>query len=148
MKLSYLVVDDRNQLRRVSHATVSKLWNGTCTSQDLGLRSTHELRLVSVVLDDRLLPTKVYLLRVPLTHGVFTLANRLTLQLFAMPDCVTDQEREAHHGVGWPEDLARQLAIVLDIPLRDLAGTFDVGGPLFVAAARSVSPQKALRFLR
>jgi hypothetical protein len=148
MHLRYLVVGVQGKLQRVRKSAISALWAGTRSASELGGSSSHELRLISVILDERLLPGKIYLLRVPLTRGVFTLENRLTLQLFAMPDCVTPLERNQHHAAGWPCDLARQLAVLLDVPLANLRGTFAIGGPLFEAAARSVSPRRALRYLR
>jgi hypothetical protein len=148
MNLRYLVLDARGRLKPVSHGMVTGLWSGTRAAAELGVCDAHELRLVSVLRDDRLMPRKVYLLRVPLTDGMFRVENRLTLQLFSMPDCVTPGERDRHHAAGWPADLTHQLAVALDVPLADLAGKLAVGGPLFVAAARSLTPREALRYLR
>src|SRR5207248_2946794 len=97
--------------------------------------------------DADLLPQKVYLLRLPLTDGRFTLCDYLTLQSFARPDCVTPQEVKAHHTDGWPADLARQLAVALDVPLSGLSVPVGVGGPLLIAAALRLTPGQALRYL-
>ena len=117
-------------------------------SDALGCRDSNELRLVSVVCDRKLLPQKIYLLRVPLTDGRFTQENYLTLQIFTMPDCVTPQEVARHHGGGWPQDLLRQLAIAVDVPLRQLEVPVRIGGPLLLAAALRVTPDEALRYLK
>jgi hypothetical protein len=148
MKLRYFVVDHEGQLQKAAQAGVQGLWEGRRRAKALGCRAAHELRLVSVVCDEDLLPTKVYVLRLPLTGGWFTEENRLTLQLFAMPDSVTPGEMLQHHTEGWPADFFRQLAVVLDVPLASLHVPLGVGGPLFTAAAMRVTPQQALRYLR
>src|SRR6185312_8088244 len=104
MKLRYFVVDDRGQLQKAAQAGVQGLWEGRRRAEALGCRAAQELRLVSVVCDDDLLPSKIYVLRLPLTEGRFAEENRLTLRLFAMPDCVTPEEMVQHHTVGWPTD--------------------------------------------
>jgi hypothetical protein len=101
-----------------------------------------------MVCDRRLLPQRIYLLRVPLTQGRFTQENYLTLQIYTMPDCVTPQEVARHHGGGWPSDLLRQLAVAADVPLAKLQVPVRIGGPLLLAAALRVSPQEALRYLK
>jgi hypothetical protein len=148
MKLRYFVVDDRGQLQRASQVGVQRLWEGCRRAAALGCSGANELHLVSVLCDEDLLPTKVYVLRLPLTDGWFTAENRLILQLFAMPDCVTPGEMLQHHTEGWPADFFRQLAVALDVPLASLQVPLGVGGPLFTAAAMRVTPQQALRYLR
>jgi hypothetical protein len=148
MKLRYYIIDDRGQLRKARRALVEDLWTNRCGALALGSHDQNELRLVSVVNNSRLLPQKIYLLRVPLTQGRFTQENYLTLQVYTMPDCVTPQEVAAHHGGGWPADLLRQLAIAADVPLRRLNVPVRIGGPLLLAAALHVSPTQALRYLR
>ena len=145
MKLRYFVVDARGQLRRASQAAVKGLWQGCRGADALGCPAGNELRLVSVVCDDDLLPEKVYLLRLPLMGGAFTLESRLTLQLFARPDCVTPGELARHHTEGWPADFFRQLAVALDVPVAGLDVPLGVGGPLFLAAALRVTPAQAVR---
>jgi len=148
MKLRYFVLDSAGQLRKASRAAVEGLWHGCHRSDALGCSPANELRLVSVVCDNNLLPRKVYLLRLPLTDGRFTAENYLTLQLYAMPDCVTAGEVIRHHGQGWPRDFLRQLAVLIDVPLARLHLPLRVGGPLITAAALRVSPRQALRYLR
>jgi hypothetical protein len=147
MKLRYFVVGRKGLLHKVSQAGVQGLWEGRRGVQALGCPGAYELRLVSVVCDDDLLPSKVYVLRLPLANGQFTEESRLTLHLFAMPDCVTADEMLQHHMEGWPADLFVQLAVALDVPVADLRVPLGVGGPLFTAAAMRVTPQQALRYL-
>src|SRR5262249_54984951 len=117
MKLRYFVVDHKGQLLKVKRSAVENLWEGGCRAEDLGCRDNSELRLVSVVCDNHLIPQKIFLLRVPLTQGKFTQENYLTLQIFTMPECVTPKEVAQHHGGGWPPDLLPQLAVAADVPL-------------------------------
>src|SRR5262245_18718671 len=104
MNLRYFIVDPEGHLRKAAQAVVQGLWEGRRRAEALGCRAAHELRLVSVVCDEDLLPTKVYVLRLPLTDGQFTEENRLTLHLFATPDCVAPGEMVQHHTEGWPAD--------------------------------------------
>ena len=128
MKLRYMVVDQNGRLDRVTRASVDALWDGRLRAEDLGCPAGREVRLVSVVCDRRLVPQKVYLLRLPVTDGRFTLEDQLTLHLYSRSDCVTPREATAHHGAGWPRDLRRQLAVALDVPLAGLDVPFEVGG--------------------
>src|SRR5581483_5980730 len=120
MRLRYFVVDDQGTLHKARKTAVEALWEGTCCADVFGCQDSNELRLVSVVCNSKLLPQKIYLLRLPLTDGRFTQENYLTLQIFTMPDCVTPQEVARHHGGGWPQDLLRQLAVAADVTLGQL----------------------------
>jgi len=148
MKLRYFVVDRGGQLTRAAARDVQRLWERDCRADVLGCPGAAELKLVSVVCDADLLPRRVYLLRVPLTDGQFTPEDYLTLRIFTRRDCVTKQEAEQHHAAGWPADLLSQLAVALDVPRADLRDPLRIGGPLFVAAARGVTPREAVRYLR
>jgi hypothetical protein len=148
MKLRYFVVDRYGRLQKASQARVRRLWEGDLAADALGCPASNELRLVSLVCDDDLLPEKVYVLRLPLTAGRFTTESRLTLHLFSRPDCVTPTELVQHHTEGWPADFFRQLAVALDVPLAALKVPLGVGGPLFLAAAMQLTPRQALRYLR
>ncbi len=148
MKLRYFVVDARGQLRKASQVWVRELWVGRRRASDLGCPSGNELRLVSVLCDEALQPQRLYVLRLPLTEGKFTEESRLTLYLYSQPDCVTPRELVQHHTGGWPRDFFRQLAVALDVPVKQLGIPLGIGGPLFLAAALRVTPQEALRHLR
>jgi hypothetical protein len=148
MKLRYLFVDHNGQLVKVRRSLVEDLWQGELGAEEIGSVGRSELRLVSVLCDKRLLPRKVFLLRLPLSDGKFTRENYLTLQIFSRSDCVTPREVIAHHTGGWPSDFFRQLAVALDVPRRDLHVPLGIGGPLLMAAALKMSPKQALRYLR
>jgi hypothetical protein len=148
MKLRYLFVDRFGQLVTVRRSRVEHLWRGELRAQDIGSVGRNELRLVSVLCDDRLMPRKIFLLRLPLTDGQFTRENYLTLQIFSRRDYVTPREVISHHTDGWPNDFFRQLAVALDVPRKNLNVPLGIGGPLFMAAALKLSPRQALRYLR
>ena len=148
MKLRYLFVDRAGRLVKVRRRVMESLWRGEIRAQELGAGDGHELRLVSILCDEQLLPQKIFLLRLPLTDGLFTKESYLTLQIFTRPDCVTPREVIAHHTDGWPADFFHQLAVVLDVPRKFLDVPVGIGGPLLMAAAMKVSPKKALRYFR
>lgn len=148
MKLRYFIVGPGGQLLQVRRAQIEALWRGWIDGPALGGEASNELRLVSVLCDDRLMPRKVYLLRVPLSAGYFTRESYLTLRIFSMPDCVTPREMIQHHTEGWPRDIYSQLAVALDVPRRELEVPLGIGGPLLLAAAMRVSPRKAIRYLK
>ena len=148
MKLRSLLVDHHGQLVKVRRLRLESLWRGELDASKLGALDPGELRLVSVLCDDRLLPRKIFLLRLPLTDGRFTKANYLTLRIFTMPDFVTARELIQHHTEGWPVDFFQQLAVALDVPRRDLEVPLGIGGPLLLAAAKRLTPKQAVRYFR
>jgi hypothetical protein len=148
MKLRYLVVDDQCCLRLVRRRDVEALWKGRRAAADLGCSAEREIRLVSVLCNERLVPHKIFLLRLPLTKGQFTRENWLTLRIFTMRDCVTSREMIEHHTEGWPRDFFTQLAVAFDVPRRALDVPLGIGGPLLTAAAMRVTPKQALRYLQ
>jgi hypothetical protein len=148
MKIRYFTVDSQGQLQKASQMAVRELWEGNRGADELGCPAGNELRLVSVVCDDDLVPDKIYLLRLPLIDGAFTSESRLTLKMFTRPDCVTPRELTLHHTEGWPGDFFKQLAVALDVPVACLHVPLGIGGPLFLAAAFGVTLRQALRHLR
>ena len=148
MKLRYLYVDRGQQLRTVSRETVYDVWEGRRSVQRLCPSLQTELRLVTLVCGQRLNPKKIYLMRLPLIEGQFTVESYLTLQMFSQPEHVTAKEAFDHHTTGWPRDFFTQLAVVMDVPRNTLEVPIGIGGPLFLAAALRISPQQAVRYLR
>jgi hypothetical protein len=124
------------------------LWEGRCGAEAIGGYLPHELRVVTVVCNKRLLPTKIYLLRLPLNDGLFTKASYFTLRMFMRSECMTLTEMTDHHTDGWPPTLVQQLAVALDVPRAALNVPIEVGGPLLLAAGMRVSPTKAANYLR
>jgi hypothetical protein len=148
MTLRYFIVDPAGRLRKTRRTSIEGLWKGCYRADQLGGAVGNELRLVSVLCDRRLLPRKIFLLRLPLSDGWFTEANLLTLRIFSRPDCVTPKEVIAHHTAGWPPDFFRQLAVGLDVAVANLSVPLGIGGPLFTAAKLRVTLRQALRYLQ
>ncbi|MSQ96172.1 MAG: hypothetical protein EXR98_16690 [Gemmataceae bacterium] len=148
MKVRYLIVDADNQLRLICREHVEAIWRGRASVAEFGCADLTELRLISVLCDRRLLPERIFLLRMSLTDGLFTRRNYRALRSFAMPSRVTVREMFQHHSEGWPSDFFTQLAVALDVPRDMLEVPFGIGGPLLIAAALRVSPRVAARFLK
>ncbi|MBM3997182.1 MAG: hypothetical protein FJ303_23980 [Planctomycetes bacterium] len=148
MKMRYLLVDGENQLRLIPREHLNAIWRGRANVAEFGCTDLTELRVISVLCDNRLVPERIFLLRMALTKGYFTRRNYRVLRSFAMPSRVTAQEMFQHHSEGWPLDFFTQLAIALDVPRSALDVPFGIGGPLLVAAALRVSPAVATRFLK
>ncbi len=148
MKLRYFVVGARGQLRKITRTAIEELWEGKRGAAALGCPPSRDLRLISVFCNDDLHPQKVYVLRLPLNQGRFTLESQLTLHLYTQPDCITPGELVRHHTEGWPTDLFSQLAVALDVAVDQFDVPLGVGGPLLMAAAMQVTPRQALRYFR
>lgn len=148
MKLRYLIVDSDDQLKLIRRAHVEAVWRGEASVAEYGCADLTELRLISVVCDRRLLPQRIFLLRIALTDGYFTRRNYRALRSFTMPSQVTVQEAFHHHSEGWPTDFFTQLAVALDVPRAMLDVPFGIGGPLLIAAALRILPKSAARYLR
>ena len=148
MKMRYLLVDGYNQLKLVHREHVEAIWRGRLHVSDFGCTDWTELRLASVMCNARLIPERIFLLRMALTDGYFTRRNYRALRSFTMPSRVTAREMFQHHSEGWPSDFFTQLAVALDVPRSMLDVPFGIGGPLMVAAALRVSPRIATRYLK
>src|SRR3989442_917207 len=92
MNMQYLLVDGNNHLRLVHREHVEAIWRGRVQVAQFGCADPTELRLVSVMCDKRLLPQRIFLLRMALTEGYFTRRNFRALRSFAMPSRVTVRE--------------------------------------------------------
>ena len=130
MKLQYLFVADDQQLKLVHREHVEAIWRGRVNVAEFGCADPTELRLISVMRDKRLVPERIFLLRMALTDGYFTRWNYRALRSFAMPSQVTASEMFQHHSEGWPSDFFTQMAVALDVPRSMLNVPFGIGGPL------------------
>ena len=148
MRLCHFALDRSNQLRKVRARRLAAVLAGRALVATLGCPGVGHLRLVTAVCDDDLWPRAVYLLCAPLTGGRFTAADELALLALASPDFVTPHEAAAHHAAGWPADLVRQLAVVLDVPAAGLGVPFEAGGPVLVSVVERTTIRRAARRLR
>jgi hypothetical protein len=134
MGLCHFAAGPNGRLFAVRPGAVRGLLAGDLGAAAFGDHGGREVRLVTVERDGALLPTAVYLVRVPLTDGRFAEDGYLLLRALADPTLVTPAEAERHHRSGWPADLVRQLAVALDVPVAGLAVPFAAGGPVLAAA--------------
>ena len=104
MNMKYLLVDGNNHLKLIHREHVEAIWRGRVHVGHFGCADPTELRLVSVMCDKRILPQRIFLLRMALTAGYFTPRNFRALRSFAMPSQVTVREMFQHHSEGWPTD--------------------------------------------
>ena len=148
MKLRYLYVDQFHQLRKIRKSTIQALWDGEIGTETIANAEDQELRIATILCNNRLHPRKIYLMRLPLMDGQFTVESYLTLQLFSQPEHVTAKEAFDHHTTGWPDNFFHQLAVAIDVPCHALEVPVGIGGPLFLAAALRITPQQAVRYLR
>lgn len=147
MQLSYFVFDREQQLQRVSREMMEKLWDGRCTAEDLDCALDEELRLISVLLDHRLLPVVCYFVRLDLHEGRITTESKI--QAF---EAMSNQQRRkydhpsAHRQfAGWPPDWQYQLAVVLDVPAGQL-NKLGLGGPLLMSELWGVPLAKVIAY--
>ena len=89
MKVRYFVVDREGRLTTASQAAVKAVWDGKRDAAAFGDIAPDELRLVSVLCDDQLVPMKVFFFRLTLSAAYFTENARDSLRRMAvqqMPD--------------------------------------------------------------
>ncbi len=140
MKISHFMLDANGQFRTLRCQQVREILAGCRTPNVIG----YELQLATAVCNEDLTPHGIYLLRLPLTDGVFTADDRFVLQAFSRPDCVTAAEVALHHLSGWPRDLMSQLAVALDVSVAQVEQTLEVCGPVFLAAVKGISVDRAM----
>src|SRR5262245_45506046 len=99
MKIRYLIVDAQQQLSFIARDQVEAVCRGNLHVSELGCGDLSEMRIISVVSDpERLLPKRIYLMRMSLTDGYFTRRNYRTLRSFTMREHVTLREAFHHHS--------------------------------------------------
>lgn len=147
MRLRYFVVDRAGQLRKVSQAALEGLWSRNRSSNDLGCTLGKDMRIVTVLCDEALLPKACYLLRVTLDGGAVCEQSRLQACEAVLENLADEpQHPEAVYQLaGWPYDWRRQLAIAMDVPIADLP-PIGIGGPLLISSLLNLSVRSSLRY--
>ncbi len=147
MQLTYFVVDTDHTIYRVDRELVEGLWDGHRTSDEFACSLGHDLRLITVLLDEDLLPVLCFFIRVELKDGVIT--NRSRIEAFeAMSNRVKrryDNPEAQRQFRGWPNDWQRQLAVALDVPAAELT-KIGLGGPLLMADLWGISLEKVIEY--
>ena len=134
MQLCYFVIDQRGILHRAAREIVEGLWRDRHTAGLLDVPLGNELRLITVLVDENLLPVVCYFACFRLKHGLITAESRHEAY-----DAMTarHQRRYDHPAAqkqftGWPPDWQRQLAVALDVPAAQLK-KLGLGGPLLMS---------------
>jgi hypothetical protein len=147
MQIRYFVVDAHQQLFQARKKTVEGLWRGRLTAADLGCPVGDELRLITVVCNEKLLPRMTFFLRVDLEDGRPTDRSRIE----AYEAMTHSSGRRYDHPTakkqfeGWPNDWRTQLAVALDVPIGQLQRV-GLGGPLPMSDVWGISLEKVLDY--
>lgn len=147
MRIRYFIADRDDTIHRVSARLAQGIWNGDRSASELPFAVDDELALITVLVDDNLQPQVCFLLRFPLTDGVTTERSHLTA--FEAMEEVKHQRFEhpaaQHQLQGWPANWRQQLAVALDVPMRDVR-RIGVGGPLPLSDLLGVPIPSLLRY--
>lgn len=147
MLIRYFVADQSNTLWRVPAEDVERLWRGESTIRELKLTIGSELRIVTVLCDDRLLPRICFFARLELEDGAIDYQSRVDVYEAVGNRYARRYDHPAakRQFAGWPSDWQRQLAVALDIPAKQLQ-RIGVGGPLVMADLWGISMDKVLEY--
>ena len=134
MKLRCCRVDAGGRLWQVPVEFVRRVWQGR-TSAPGDWDSASELRVLTMVCDRGLRPRLTYFLRLRLEHGWATDATRAEAVEAIEAGNVPDYSHPAvqRQLEGWPGELPSKLAVVLDVPAREVRANIGIGGPLQLA---------------
>lgn len=147
MQIRYFVVDDVGQLRKTPRKAVERLWKGRGTSFQLGVPVGDELRLISVVCDESLVPKMCFFLRTELQNGQITEESRIDAYEAAGNPTKRRYDHPAaqRQFAGWPRDWQHQLAVAMDVPAGQLR-KIGIGGPLLMSDLWGISLKKVLEY--
>ena len=143
MQLKYFVVDADERLWQVSRYTVEDLWKNHATSDEFDFNLDEELRLITVLCNERLLPIVTFFVHLELEQGRITDESRVeAFEAMGGRDDVTSAKRQFF---GWPDDWPHQLAVALDVPISHFRKV-GVGGPLLMSDLWGIPLQKVLDY--
>lgn len=150
MQLRYFVIDKDGRLHKAYRATIERIWSGHRPANRLRCPLGDNLRIVTALCDENLIPQVIFLLRLGLSDGRVTDAARQLAYMTVtsvMAKNGEDSEKSAfeYQVAGWPEDWQSQLAIALDTPVSAL-DRIAIGGPLPVSDLMGVSVKDSLQF--
>jgi hypothetical protein len=149
MLICYFVLNTDEKLQKAPQAVIEGIWNQTRKIADLGFEVGDELRIVSVGMAKKLLPIAIWLMRVRLQGDAPDYSSWLEIVRSIGESAVgfgkknADLHYAAYHLADWPEDLANQLAWVLDVAPNQLPA-IGWGGPLPLATQMGMTVQGVL----
>jgi len=157
MKVRYFHLDENDCLQKVAQRHLEAVWFDERPWDDSA--SAKPLRLISFLCDDDFRPLRGFVMRVQIREGRLTDDSRhdaIAAVQSAMPPLpsifgpvqssnelpLIDKQLE-----GWPEpnDLFRQLAVALDVPIEQVP-PLRFGGPLLTATLLRVTVKQALTY--
>jgi hypothetical protein len=173
LRCRYFAFDRHDRLRRVHRRLVEAAWDNAglwcpdMPSDPLGdpavkdrlvgadlrrLTGGDGLRLVTVLLDRKGRLKRHYYLRVPLdedgdiVRGTRALCMQAQIDLRRFRSSPALQQMVGSNG--WPSDFYQQLAVAIDVPVREVDARFGgLGGPLGLAAALNIGIEHAVKML-
>lgn len=147
MQLHYFIVDQREQLHKVPRDDVERLWRNEISAERLTIRLGDELRLVSVLCDEDLLPKISFFSRLRLRRGKITDESRIeAYEAMSTADRRRyDRPSAQRQFAGWPSDWQTQLAVALDVPVQQLR-RIGLGGPLLMSDLWGISVEQILEY--
>ncbi|MEX0700936.1 MAG: hypothetical protein WD069_02460 [Planctomycetales bacterium] len=147
MRLLYFAFDQNDRLHKAPRRTVEELWKGRRTAEAFKFDVGDELRVITVLADDRLLPVVSFFLKVELDDGEITDASRIdAFEAVGRRDRRRyDTETAQRQFAGWPADWQHQLAVALDVPAREF-NRIGLGGPLLMADLWGISLKKVIDY--
>ncbi|MBW3540859.1 MAG: hypothetical protein KY476_11360 [Planctomycetes bacterium] len=147
MDLAYFVFDADGVLHRVRPNRIEAVWKGRSPAEAVGVRLDDELRLISALRDERLMPVVCYFVRLELEDGYITDDSRCD----AYEAMTARNRRRYDHPAarrqfeGWPADWPRQLAVALDVAVDKLR-RLGLGGPLLMADLWGIPIAKVVQY--
>ena len=122
MLLRYFLVDADDQFRLVPRNSIEDVWSGRRTTRVFEWPTVDEFRVVSVLCDEETLEPKMcFFLRTELKDNEITDESR-----FQAYEAMTRHNQRRYDSAAanfqlaeWPRDWQTQLAVALDVPVRN-----------------------------
>ena len=129
--------------------TLEGIWHGDCSTDELKLHVTDELRVVTIVCDANLQPRICYFLRLDLEDGQVTDEARLRVYTAVEESNRGNLEHSTvSYQLGrWPRDWRTQVAIAMDVPFA-CVNNIGIGGLLPLADLLGIPMTRLLGYYK
>jgi len=156
MKVRYFHVDEADRVHKVAQRHMVAAWQGDRPWD--GSRGLRDLRIVTILCREGLIPIRSFLFRAATEDGWITESSRrevMQTRLSLLPDPLVKEHRPAPNPLldaqfaDWPdlEELIQQLAVAIDVPVSAIPAIY-WGGPLITATQLSLTVPAALEYYR
>jgi hypothetical protein len=160
VRIRYFLVEDSGEVRKIAQAALEGAWEDNRTIDTMP--GTRSVGIITVLCDESFQPLQCFQTRVRVSDGRITEESRddarhawfLLRPPLDIPDSPSPprEDPRSHPAVvfqvsGWPpeDELRRQLAVALDVPV-DQVPAFFIGGPLIAALQLDVAIRQALTY--